>query len=736
MSAFLFRLGRRCARHPWRVLGAWLAVAVVVLGVDAGLGGTTRDDFRVPGVEAQAADDVLTSDFPAFSGLSGQMVFHVRHGAIGDPGNRDAIADALDEVRVAHDVTAVSDPFDPRGPTVSADGRTAFSTIYYSRDTLEAEHTDAAQEAADVARSAGVQTELSGGLVASEIEGNETLGLAVAVVVLLVAFGSLIAMAVPIVTALAALAIGLGGLGIMAYAVDTPVTSTMLASMIGLGVGIDYALFVVTRHRQHLTDGMPPEDAAGAANATAGQSVLFAGTTVVIAIVGLVMAGMPAMTAMGFATAIVVVCAMLVAVTLLPACLGLAGRHIDRWSIPHRRARAGRARATMASTWADHVGRRPWRYTVVSLVALVACSVPVLGLELGFPDDSNTDAAATQHRAHDLLTDGFGAGFNGPFLVAVQLDGRGDVADLDRIASALAADPGVSAVQPAVVSPSGGTGLVTVQPSTGPQDRTTSETLVRLREDVLPAAVRGTGTEVFVGGRTALGVDLSGRISERLAPFILAVVALSFLLLMVVFRSLLVPLKAAVMNMLSIGAAYGVIVAVFQWGWGKDLIGLDATVPINPFVPMIMFAVLFGLSMDYEVFLLSRIREEFRRTGDSHRSVVDGLAATARVITSAALIMISVFLAFVATDDVTVKMFGLGLATAVAVDATLVRMVLVPATMSLLGNGNWWIPRWLDRILPHMDLEGGHVPDAHDAPLVHEEARPTVDQDSRELEPV
>jgi RND superfamily putative drug exporter len=370
----------------------------------------------------------------------------------------------------------------------------------------------------------------------------------------------------------------------------------------------------------------------------------------------------------------------------------------------------------MASRWADHVGRRPWRYTVVSLTALVACSVPVLGLELGFPDDSNTDAAATQHLAHDLLTEGFGAGFNGPFLVAVRLDGVDDAGDLDRLAAALAADPGVAAVQPAVVSPSGGTGLVTVQPSTGPQDQATSDTLVRLREDVVPTAVDGTGAEVFLGGRTALGVDLSDRISERLVPFIVAVVALSFLLLMIVFRSLLVPLKAAVMNMLSIGAAYGVIVAVFQWGWGKDLVGLDATVPINPFVPMIMFAVLFGLSMDYEVFLLSRIREEFRRSGDSHRSVVDGLAATARVITSAALIMISVFLAFVATDDVTVKMFGLGLATAVAVDATLVRMVLVPATMSLLGNGNWWIPRWLDRILPRMDLEGGHAAAPDDAP--------------------
>jgi len=707
MSQFLFRLGRRCARHPWRVLGVWLMIAAVVVGIDARLGGTTKDNFTVPGVEAQQADDLLNDNFPQFSGLSGQLVFHVEEGSITDPANADAVAAALAEASRTEDVTAVSDPYDPLGPTISADGTTAFSNVYFSLDALDAEHTESIETAAEISRAAGVQTELGGGLVAVEIEGNEDIGLIVAVVVLLFAFGSLIAMAVPIVTAVFALALGLSGIGIMAYAVDTPVTSTMLASMIGLGVGIDYALFIVTRHRQNLSDGMSVEDAAGAANATAGQSVLFAGMTVVIAITGLVMAGMPSMTYMGFASAIVVLFSMAIAVTLLPACLGFAGRHVDRWSIPHRKDRSGEGHRTFAARWADHVGRRPWRYAIASLLALVAISVPVLDLEMGFADDSNTADDSTQHLAYDLLTDGFGPGFNGPYTVVVDLGESADAAPLRAISTAIASDPGIAAVQPPLIGDSDRYALMTAQPTTSPQDTATADTMQRLRDDAIPAALAGTDADAFVGGRTAMQADLSDRLTDRLLAFILVVIALSFVLLMMVFRSVMVPLKAAIMNMLSIGAAYGVIVAVFQWGWAKGLVGLDATVPVNPFVPMIMFAVLFGLSMDYEVFLLSRIREEFQRTGDSHQSVVDGLAATARVITSAALIMISVFLAFVATDDVTVKMFGLGLATAVFVDATLVRMVLVPSTMSLLGSANWWLPRWLDRVLPHMDLEGG-----------------------------
>ena len=713
MSSFLYRLGQRCARHPVRVLGIWIIVAIAVLGLNQRLGGEVKDNFTVPGVEAQRADDVLNGSFPELSGNSGQIVFHVDTGTVTDAENRAAIDASLDELRRGADVTAVSDPFDARGSTVSSDGQTAFATVYYSIDTLEEAHTDDATEAAEIAREHGIQTELTGTLVAAEIEGNEAIGLAVAVIVLLIAFGSLIAMAIPIVTALIGLFIGLGGVGIMAFFVDTPTTSTMIASMIGLGVGIDYALFVVTRHRQHLNEGMSVEEAAGVANATAGQSVLFAGMTVVIAITGLVMAGIPAVTTMGFSAAIVVLFSMIVAVTLLPACLGLTGRHIDRWSIPHRKAVPGRA--TLAGRWAHHIGQRPVRYAVGSLVGLLLLAAPVLGLSMGFADDSNTGADTTQRHAYDLLTDNFGQGFNGPFTIVVDLSEASGPTVLQHISDAVAADPGIAAVQPPLVNEAGDTGVIIAQPTTSPQDSATDDTVQRLRTDVLPATVDDTGAEVMVGGRTAMLSDLSERITERLPWFIATVVAMSFVLLMIVFRSVLVPLKAALMNLLSIGAAYGVIVAVFQWGWAKGLFGLESTVPVNPFVPMIMFAILFGLSMDYEVFLLSSVREAFQRSGDSHKSVVEGLSSTARVITSAALIMISVFLAFVATDDVTVKMFGLGLATAVLIDATLVRMVLVPSTMSLLGSANWWLPRWLDRVLPHLDLEGGEFEQAEPA---------------------
>ena len=611
MSSFLLGLGQRCARSPKRVIGLWLLAAVVVIGINTQLGGSTKDTFKVPGVEAQRANDRLHDRFSELSGTSGQIVFHVQSASVADSAYATAIDRALDRMREAKDVTAVSDPFDALGPTVSADGHTAFATVNYSVEPLKEEHTTEAEQAADIAREAGVQTELTGTIATTKkVEGNEGVGLAVAAIVLLVAFGSLIAMGIPIVTALIGLAIGLAGLGVMSYYVDTPVTSTLIATMIGLGVGIDYALFVVTRYRQHLHEGMSVVDAAGIANATAGQSVLFAGMTVVIAITGLVMAGLPAITAMGFAAAIVVVIAMLVAVTLLPACLGLTGRHIDRWSIPHRKDHSVEAHRTFAGRWADHVGKRPWRYAISSLVGLIAIAAPVVSLEMGFADDSNTAASATEHKAYDLLTDSFGKGFNGPFSIVVELNDSTDVAVLDRIASAVSADSGVAAVQPTMINATGDTAVLIVQPTTSPQDTVTDETMKRLRSDVVPRAIGDGDINVMVGGRTALLSDLSARITERLPLFILAVVTLSFILLMLVFRSVLVPLKAAIMNLLSIGAAYGVIVAVFQWGWAKDLVGLDASVPIDPFVPMIMFAILFGLSMDYEVFLLSRVPED------------------------------------------------------------------------------------------------------------------------------
>jgi putative drug exporter of the RND superfamily len=734
MSQFLFRLGRRCAAHPFRTIGVWVVIAVAVFAWDGAAGGEPTNDYRVPGVESQHASDTLADQFPTFAGASGRVVFHVDDGRVDTAANRSAIEGAVARLAGGADVTVVTDPFDPAGPTVSPDGRTAYATVQYGELTLQPEHYDEVVDAVGPTRADGVQTEISGDIAGAgaEVEGQEGIGLIVALIVLLVAFGSVIAAGIPVATALIGVALGAAGLGIMAGFTDVPDTSPVLAIMIGLGVGIDYALFVVTRFRQHLHEGMSVPDAAGRANATAGQAVLFAGTTVVIAIVGLLLAGLPAVTTMGFAIAISVVVAMVIAVTLLPGLLGWAGLRIDKFAI-HRRRATDAAHETISGRWAHQVGRRPGRYAVVALVALVALAAPVLSLRMGWADDGNAAPGTTQRQAYDLTTEAYGPGFNGPLTVVVEdPDGATGSDAVTRVHDALAATDGVAMVSQPLTNDSGDTSVIFANPTTAPGDEATAELLDEVRGDVLPTAVAGTGATAEVTGSTAFFEDLSARISERLPLFIAAVVALSFVLLAIVFRSLLVPLKAAVMNVLSIGAAYGVIVAIFQWGWGKGLVGLDETVPINPFVPLIMFAILFGLSMDYEVFLLSRIREEWLRSGDSHTSVVDGLGATARVITSAALIMISVFLGFVVGDDVTIKMFGIGLATAVLLDATVVRMVLVPATMALLGNANWWLPGWLDRLLPHLDLEGGAELEPEPVSV---DAQRDGDPDGGELEP-
>ncbi|MDQ4090793.1 MAG: MMPL family transporter [Actinomycetota bacterium] len=708
MSDFLFRLGRRTARHPYRTLGVWLLIAVAVFSLNASFGGEVANDFRVPGVEAQQARDLLKERFPTQSGTAGLVVFHVGEGRLDEPARRSEIATALERLRTGDHVTLVTDPFDRSGPTVSPDGRTAFTNVQYDRQTLDRVSYDQAVSAVERTRAAGIQTEISGSIAsaADAVEGREGIGLVVAVVVLLVAFGSVIAMGIPIGTAVLGLAVGLGGIGILAGITSVPEVSPMLAAMIGLGVGIDYALFVVTRHRQHLHEGMSVADAAGRANATAGQSVLFAGTTVVIALVGLLLADIPSITTMGAAVAIVVLVAMAMAVTMLPAFLGMAGTKIDRLSVRRRQTTGDGTGPTVSSRWASRVGHRPWPYAVASLVALVALSVPVTQLRIGWADDGNAAASTTQRKSYDLLAEAFGKGFNGPLTIVVDSAGTSAAPAVERVRAALSTDPAIASVSPPRLSAAGDTAVVLATPTSSPQDVATSDLVKRLRAEVLPSTLAGTGSTALITGQTAFFEDISQKLTDRLPTFIAAVVALSFLLLMMVFRSILVPLKAAVMNLLSIGAAYGVVVAVFQWGWGKGLVGLADTIPVNPFVPLIMFAILFGLSMDYEVFLLSRIREEYVRTGDSHTSVVEGLRSTARVITSAALIMISIFVAFVSSADVMLKMFGVGLATAVFLDATLVRMVLVPSTMSLLGKANWWLPRSLDRVLPKLDFEG------------------------------
>jgi RND superfamily putative drug exporter len=708
VSGFLYSLGRSCARHPFRVLCLWILAAVAIVGLHGSVGGQFKDNFRVPGVESQRAADILHDRFPSQGGQTARIVFHTGAGRLDDPGHKATVEHARRQLSTGHDVAGVTDPFGAQSAAISANGKTAYVDVSYTVTELKVTQFDDATAAAVAARAAGVQTEFTGALaeVVQSAPSSELIGVGVAIIVLLVAFGSVVAMGLTILTALMGLVLGVMGVGILAAFTDVPKSSLILCVMIGLGVGIDYALFIITRHRQYLHEGMSVEDSLGRANATAGQAVLFAGTTVVIAILGLSLAGLPSVTATGESVAVVVLVAMLAAVTLLPGLLGLAGTKIDKLSI-HRKGHLTKpANATFSGRWAHHVGRHPVRYALGSFLALCAIAVPALSLRIGTADDGNAAAHTTQRKAYDVLADDFGRGFNGPIQVVLEVPTPADRIAVTRVHDAVAADRGVAAVTAPVFNATGDTALMTADPTTAPQDERTDALVRHLRSDVLPVAVQGTDAKALLTGQ-ALVTDLTARVNDRLPFFIAAVVAMSFLLLMILFRSIIVPLKAALMNLLSIAAAYGVVVAVFQWGWGKGLIGLEHTIPINPLIPMVMFAILFGLSMDYEVFLLSRVREHFVATGDSHTSVVDGLSSTARVITSAALIMISVFGAFVLGDDPIGKMFGVGLAVAVLLDATLVRMVLVPATMSLLGRANWWLPNWLDRLLPHLDLEGG-----------------------------
>jgi putative drug exporter of the RND superfamily len=726
MARFLDRLGRTDARHKWITIGIWVLVAVVVFAWAKSAGGNTIDVYSIPGAQSQKAEDLLEERFPAQAGGTASVVFQARSGSLTDPANQAAIEQTQENLApgTAPHVTQVLGPATPTvgRAFVSKDGTIGYVRVQYDQTatSLPPETLKQLETAAAPAQQAGLRVEFGGPVVdyLSRDEGGnaDAIGLAFAVIILLIAFGSVVAMSVPIGTALFGLAISLSIIALVSAITDIGTVAPTLATMIGLGVGIDYSLFIVTRHRQNLSAGMEMNASIGLANGTAGQAVLFAGGTVVIAITGLALAGIPYVTKLGFMSAIAVAVMMTAAVTLVPALLGLAGRHINSIRLPHFRRKALPAEpATIGSRpggwerWATFMSRHRWGAVIVSLAILLTLAAPVLSMRLGQTDDGTLPEDLTQRQAYDLISQGFGPGANGPLLLAVALPSPGDTAPVDAIEQAVAKVPGVQ-LAPPQMSPDQSAALIVVIPPSAPQSEQTEELVNRLRADVLPAAVQGTGAEVFVGGQTAGFVDLGERIQDRLPLFIGAVVGLSFILLMMVFRSILVPLKAAIMNLLSIAAAYGVIVAIFQWGWLKGIVGLDETVPIVSFVPMMMFAILFGLSMDYEVFLLSRIREEYYESKDNLRSVIDGLAATARVITSAALIMISVFLSFVGNPDPTVKMFGVGLAVAVFVDATLVRLVLVPATMELLGPANWWLPKWLGRILPKIRIEQGAPP--------------------------
>ena len=715
----LHRLGSSAARHRWRFVVAWAVVAIAVLAWNKAEGGHTRDVFTIPGSETQEALEILERDFPEASGDSATVVFAVDAGTVRDPRPQAGISKSIAELGKLPDVSSVPDPFGPAGAAlISEKGDITFTSVQFSKQApkLPTDIFERMQTATKPARDAGVRVEYGGAVVdyadAPQGTNSDAIGLAVAVLIILIAFGSVVAMLLPIATALFGLAVGISTVYLIAAAGDVGAAAPVLATMIGLGVGIDYSLFIVTRYRQNLASGMSVEEAIGRAEATAGQAVLFAGCTVIIAICGLAVAGIPYVAVMGFIAAMVVAIMVMAALTLLPALLGIVGHRIDALRVPFLKSPVTPAEPDLEhptgwTRWAELVSKYRWVAAVVSVIVLLLLAFPYTKMRLGQTDDGTLPSSTTQFQAFHLIEEGFGPGFNGPFLLAVALPtGGGDPsASLDEIVSAARKAHGVQVVSPPVTSPNGKAAEISVIPTTAPDDEETEELVRRLRDEVLPPVAEKTKTEIYLGGATAGFIDVSDRIATRLPLFILLVIGLSFLVLTVAFRSLVVPATAAVMNLLSVGAAYGVVVAVFQWGWAKDLIGLEATVPIVSFVPMMMFAVLFGLSMDYQVFLLTRVREAYARTGDTKQAVEVGLATTARVITSAALIMIAVFLSFVPYPISEIKMFGLGLAVAVFVDATIVRMVLVPSLMTILGRANWYLPRWLDRILPTIHLE-------------------------------
>ena len=707
LSHALYRLGRFAARRPWTVIGSWLVVSVLVIGASSAVGQELEDSFEVPGLDSQQAADLLAAAHSDKVGLTAQVVLTPLDDQATFAGSAGA-REALSRVEAA----AAGLP-KVLGTTraISPDGRVALVRVQYpvleelGRDDLERLKALGAMAGAG----SPLRIEMGGDLFfAFEEPGagpSELIGLVAAMVILLLAFGSVIAMGLPIGLAVFGLALAISSMALITYLVDIPSWAPVLGSMVGLGVGIDYALFIVTRHREYLASGTTVAEAAGRAVATAGQAVVFAGGTVVLAILGLVVAGVPFMTAGGIAISVIVLTMVVASITLLPAFLGLAGPWINRLGIRRASAGPGATAGPGWRRWGAHVSRNAWAYAIGATLLLLALTAPVTALHVGIPDDGALPESRTERRAYDLVAEGFGPGINGPLVIAV--DVSEDPGVVQPLLGAIGADEGIASVAPPEVDAGSGVATLVAFPTTGPQDDATLDTVERLRTDVFPAVLDGRPARAHVGGQTASFADVGDRVHDRLPLFIAAVVLLSFLLLIVVFRSIVVPLKAALLNLLSIGASYGVMVMVFQWGWGAGVIGLESTVPIVSFIPMFMFAILFGLSMDYEVFLLSRVRGEYVASGDNGASVIRGIASTARVITSAALIMISVFLSFALAEDPSAKMFGLGLATAILVDATIVRMVLVPATMKLMGDANWWLPGWLDRLLPVVDLEAG-----------------------------
>ncbi|MBA3728328.1 MAG: MMPL family transporter [Actinobacteria bacterium] len=711
----LERLARWCYRHRWRTTILWVAALASSIALMNAAGGEYTTDFSLPGSESQEAFDLLEEKFPARSGDVATIAFKADAG-VADPGVRQTMEGVFAEVVQLDHVVEVTSPYSEQGAQqLSPDGLIAFADVQFDVGTGEIplEVIQSLIDIGDGAEGPGLQVDFGGGPIQqAQFEppgGAESIGFLAAVVILLVTFGSVLAMVLPLVTAGIGIGIGLSLILLMANFVNVPNFTPQVASMIGIGVGIDYALFIVTRYRQQLHEGMDPEQSIVRALTTSGRAVVFAGIIVVVSFLGILLMGFPFIEGIAVGGASAVLVTMLASITLLPALIGFVGHNIDRLHIPRLRRVETTGQRSFWFRWSRVIQRRPWTTGLVGLAVLVALTIPLFSIRLGLADAGNDPEELTTRRAYDLLSEGFGPGFNGPLILAAELAGPQDLEAFAGVSGAVQATQGVQFASPAIPNdPANPTAVImTVYPSTSPQAVETEELVRRLRREVLPRATDGAGVDVLVGGFTAAGVDFTILSGDRLPILIGAVILVSFLLLMVVFRSLIVPIKAAIMNLLSIGAAYGIIVAVFQWGWLADLVGIGEPGPFEAWAPMMLFTILFGLSMDYEIFLLSRIREDYNRTRDNGLSVANGVATTGRVITAAAAIMIAVFMSFVLGFDIRqIKLLGLGLAVAVLVDATIVRMVLVPATMELLGDANWWLPKWLGRLIPKVSVEG------------------------------
>ena len=722
----LRRLGEWCARHFVIVIIAWLVALVALQVVSREFGGAYSDNFSLPQAQAQKGLDVLKAHDPQAGGYSSQIVLHDDQQSLTALSSQmsTTVADLEKLPHVLSAQNPLSAPATPSGQQnvgpLSDDKKTAYITVRFDvqPSTLGDDYLNGVDTAVQPLRSAGAEAEYGGPLgelarPAADDRVSELIGFGVAIIVLLVGFGSVIAAVVPLLSALISVVGGLAILGLLAAAFTFATVSPTLATMIGLGVGIDYALFMLTRHRQNLFDGMDPVRAAGQAASTSGHAVLVSGCTVIIALAGLSASGVSFISLLGVAAAVTVVSAVVGALTLVPALLGFIGRHIDRYHVrpPVAETEAG-ASDTPQGTWhryAQRVERRPLWFLSAGVAVVVVLAIPLFSIQLGHIGDGADPTSFTDRRAYDLMSDAFGPGSNGPLTVVIDQTNvpqsqRSDLASkaqqsLDKI-------QGAAVVTPLTPTQDGDLLVGTVYSTKSPQNSATTDLTNSLVDDTLPDTVQGTDAKGYVTGTTATQVDFRDIVASQLPVIIAVVVGLAFLIILAVFRGLLVAVKAAVLNVLSIAASYGVVVAVFQWGWGGPALGVHGKVPIESYVPMMMFAIVFGLSMDYEIFLLSRVHEAWLRTGDAKASVAHALEITARVITCAALIMVSVFAAFIVSDNIVVKMLGLGLAVSVLIDATVVRLLMVPAVMTLLGRHAWWMPRWLDRVMPHIDAEG------------------------------